>query len=70
MLARTSTEAEAWAARGAKALEDARNNPNPSCRWSMQHLTSRYGNFCFKCGCDMPTPHFYPSDAKKAAVHT
>lgn len=68
MLARTPTAAEIWAATGAKALENARNNPAPSCRWSMQHLTSRYGNFCFMCGKEMSPPHFYPADAYPAGA--
>lgn len=56
----------------AGALEAARNNPAPSCRWSMQHLTSSKGNFCSLCGCEMPKPRFYPSaaDLAKASRHT
>lgn len=55
--ARADAADKAWALAGAKALEFAQHNPAPSCRWSMQHLGSRYGNFCHMCGQTMDPPN-------------
>lgn len=54
------------ALKAAKALEIAKNNPNPSCKWKGYHQTSQYGNWCSICGSsDLPPAHHYP--ARKSA---